>query len=89
MPDDYIRDVTQDPIIVRYKGIKPFRSVTGVNVPIPPEGVDSQQIFDWACITAVMLSPHPWDRKMRVVQVYAKRWSITTVEGDPDDPRFA
>ena len=72
MPSDQ-KDVTQRPIRMLYQGDGPFRTVRDISIPEPPDGCESQQLFDWALLIAVITSSMPMHGKMRLVEAYCDR----------------
>lgn len=75
------KSVTQTPIKLLVQGDGPFRTIKHSMVPEPPEGCESQQVFDWAATVSAMRQQHlSLAIQMRVVSVYAERWKISTEE---------
>ena len=72
--------VAQPQIKLTYTGSGPFRTVQGFVVPDPPEGCESQQLLDWSCVLVVLAVPIDNARRTRVIEAYAVRWDIETVD---------
>ena len=72
--------VAQPPIELKYAGGGPFRTVQAFTVPDPPEGCESEQLLDWGSVLAVLAVPIDNARRSRVIEAYALRWGIETVD---------
>ncbi len=72
--------VVQRPIIIRYEGKEPFRTIADMSIPEPPNGCESQQLFDWAVLCGVIPSNMPMVGKMRLVEAYSERHPSVVVK---------
>lgn len=73
--------VIQKPILMRDRANpKPPSIQTAhlqdINVPVPPDGCESQQVMDFAVIRASCAAGPMDGFTTRLVEVYAERWSI-------------
>lgn len=79
--------VHQEPVQLLVQGDGAFRTVKAAIVPEPPENCESQQLFDWAATVAIMRCPTVHiSGQMRMVEVYATRWGLSTKEVDQFEP---
>ena len=79
--------VEQTPIQLQYSGTDPaFRTVVNFRIHDPPQGCESQQLMDWGSVMAVIAVQIDTARKTRIIEAYAMRWSIPTVEVAHIDP---
>ena len=72
----------QPPVSLRKTGDGDFTMITGWNVPMPPEGCESQQMMDWGSTVAIVTAAHlDHTAKLRMIQTYCERWDVGT-DGD-------
>ena len=68
---------SQPPIVLHHQGAGKLRMVTNFTVTDPPEGCETQQLMDWACVLVVLALPQiDVSRRARVIGAYAERWDI-------------
>ncbi len=71
----------QEAIRLVRQGRGAFSTVVNSIVPMPPEGCESQQMFDWGATVAIANSGHlHLPLKLRMIEAYAERWGIETLD---------
>ncbi len=70
---------TQPAITLIREGDGPWATITGADVPEPPDDCESQQVMEWATVLSFFrIDPAkcPLHVKLRVASTYAERWGI-------------